>query len=81
MPDAAARAEILGVHLHTVPHQIKDEQISLLARDMHGYVGADIAAVVTEAALSTLNVEGRGLLCKARAECFGVDRWNGKHYR
>lgn len=57
VPDATARAEILRVHLRTVPHDIEPELITGLARDMHGYVGADIAAVVAEAALGALSVE------------------------
>ncbi len=56
-PDRTGRAEILAVHTRAMP--LSDE-VSLhdLAAATHGYVGADIAALCREAAMSSLRRAG-----------------------
>ncbi|KAF4621779.1 hypothetical protein D9613_012097 [Agrocybe pediades] len=49
IPDVEARLAILNVLLHNTPHNISPEDLHALASKMHGYVGADITAVVREA--------------------------------
>ncbi len=47
-------------HVH---HKLNDSQVSTLASSAHGFVGADIAHLVDEAALSALRrvvVQGSG---------------------
>ena len=52
-PDSNARREILGVHLQSVP-LAPDVDVSELAADTPGFVGADLAALVREAGLACL---------------------------
>jgi len=49
-PDEKARLEILKVHTKNVP-LAEDVKLEELAKKMEGYTGADIAAVVREAAM------------------------------
>ena len=49
MPDAAARLSILKVLLAKIPHTILPSELSQIASSTHGYVGADLAAVVRTA--------------------------------
>jgi AAA family ATPase len=49
IPDADARFSILNVLLSKTPHDIPLEELKALASQMHGYVGADISAIVREA--------------------------------
>ncbi|WFD26584.1 AAA+-type ATPase [Malassezia nana] len=54
VPDAAARRSILEALLRPVPHALSPEDLDALATRTHGYVGADLAALVREAALSAM---------------------------
>ena len=49
-PDLAGRQEILGVHLKRIKHET-DIDVGVLARSTPGYSGADLAAIVNEAAI------------------------------
>ncbi|KAL5529736.1 hypothetical protein ACEPAG_5721 [Sanghuangporus baumii] len=49
IPDAGARYAILRVMLSQTPHSIPDEQLRAIASRTHGYVGADLSAVIREA--------------------------------
>ncbi|XP_006457634.1 hypothetical protein AGABI2DRAFT_189093 [Agaricus bisporus var. bisporus H97] len=49
VPDAQARFSILKVLLKNTPHSISDEDLASFASRAHGYVGADLAAIVREA--------------------------------
>ncbi|KAF9234685.1 P-loop containing nucleoside triphosphate hydrolase protein [Melanogaster broomeanus] len=49
VPDAEARLAILRVLLAKTPHSIPEADIRTLASRAHGYVGADLSAVVREA--------------------------------
>ncbi|CAE6408763.1 hypothetical protein ACGC1H_001567 [Rhizoctonia solani] len=49
IPDASARLEILSVLLRNTPHELADPELESLAGRTHGYVGADLAAVVRDA--------------------------------
>ncbi|KAG2127049.1 P-loop containing nucleoside triphosphate hydrolase protein [Suillus cothurnatus] len=49
IPDADARHSILNVLLSKTPHYITDAELHSIARRAHGYVGADLSAVVREA--------------------------------
>lgn len=49
VPDPDARFEILQVLLAKAPHSIPDGDLRSLANRAHGYVGADLGAVVREA--------------------------------
>ena len=53
MPDKHARLEILQIHTRGVPLG-KDVDLNKLAEITHGYTGADLAALVREAALHAL---------------------------
>lgn len=52
-PDAEARLEILEIHSRGMP-LAADVNLNELARYTHGYVGADLAALCREAAMSAL---------------------------
>ncbi|KAF8959182.1 P-loop containing nucleoside triphosphate hydrolase protein [Flammula alnicola] len=64
IPDADARFSIFNVLLSNTPHNISQEDLRTLAGRMHGYVGADISAVVREAGTiaikSWLKTTGQG---------------------
>lgn len=49
VPDAEARLAILEVLLTKTPHSISQADLRVLAGRAHGYVGADLSAVVREA--------------------------------
>ncbi|KAG9048963.1 AAA+-type ATPase [Tulasnella sp. UAMH 9824] len=49
VPDAAARLSILKVLLSNIPHSVLPEELHSIASSTHGYVGADLAAVVRTA--------------------------------
>ncbi|MEM3181377.1 MAG: CDC48 family AAA ATPase [Candidatus Micrarchaeaceae archaeon] len=53
VPDRTARKDILLIHTRNMP-LAKDVSIDELANITHGYTGADLQALVKEAALSTL---------------------------
>ena len=49
IPDADARLSILKVILANTPHNISDQDLRDISSRAHGYVGADLSAVVREA--------------------------------
>ena len=53
-PTPAQRRDILDIHLRRAP-LAPDTDLDQIARDSHGYVGADLAALVREAALAALD--------------------------
>lgn len=53
-PTTAGRAEILNVHLKDAP-LAADVDLTVIADQTHGYVGADLAALAREAAVAALN--------------------------
>ena len=53
-PKAAARREILDIHLRDAP-LAKDVDLGDIAAQAHGYVGADLAALAREASLAALD--------------------------
>jgi len=53
IPDTKARREILEIHIRGVP-LAEDVNLDKLAEMTHGYVGADLAALVKEAAMRAL---------------------------
>ncbi|HKJ57990.1 MAG TPA: AAA family ATPase [Halobacteriales archaeon] len=53
VPDEAGRREILGIHADGVPIA-DDVDLDRLAARTHGFVGADLRALVTEAAMTAL---------------------------
>uniref|UniRef100_A0A0B7ARL7 AAA+ ATPase domain-containing protein n=2 Tax=Arion vulgaris TaxID=1028688 RepID=A0A0B7ARL7_9EUPU len=54
VPTAAQRGEILTILLHRVSHNLTTEDIETVAKNAHGYVGADLCAVVNEACMQSL---------------------------
>ncbi|KAJ3103391.1 hypothetical protein HDU96_009292 [Phlyctochytrium bullatum] len=54
IPDGPARLDILHKQLRNVPHTLTKTQIADVAARAHGYVGADLAAVVREAGMQVL---------------------------
>ena len=53
-PKPEARREILNIHLRDAP-LADDINLDQVARDAHGYVGADLAALAREASLAALD--------------------------
>ena len=51
IPTAAARGDILRTLIRPVPHDLTPEQITELAGRTHGYVGADLSALIREAGM------------------------------
>lgn len=49
MPDASARLAILQVLLRSAPHVVSPGELEALAARTHGYVGADLGALVRDA--------------------------------
>lgn len=54
VPSPKQRLEILFSYLSQMEHTLSDAQIQQLAVSTHGFVGADLAALCNEAALSCL---------------------------
>ncbi|KAK9463286.1 P-loop containing nucleoside triphosphate hydrolase protein [Lipomyces oligophaga] len=54
IPDVSARQEILALQLQGVPHDLTNAQILGIASNTHGFVGADIVALVREAVMSAV---------------------------
>jgi len=53
VPDTAGRLEILNIHTKNMK-LAKDVDLDAIANETHGYVGADIAALTTEAAMQCI---------------------------
>ena len=51
IPDAEARLEILRLQLRKMPHILLDTYVQSVAAKTHGYVGADLIALCTEAGM------------------------------
>ena len=49
VPDAEARFSILNVLLAKTPHSVSEAELRIFASRAHGYVGADLSAIVREA--------------------------------
>lgn len=49
IPDSKGRIEILNLMLRNIPHHLKSSDIAEIAEKSHGYVGADLQALVREA--------------------------------
>lgn len=60
IPSAWQRYQILQKCLQRYPYIITDEELHQLANSLHGYVGADIAALCREAALTSLRRQVTG---------------------
>ncbi|TCD65859.1 AAA+-type ATPase [Steccherinum ochraceum] len=54
IPDAEARYSILNVLLRKAPHILTEDDIRSVTARAHGYVGADLSAVVREAGTSAI---------------------------
>jgi len=54
IPDAQARHSILNVLLSNTPHSISQDDLRSIAARAHGYVGADLSAVVREAGTTAI---------------------------
>jgi transitional endoplasmic reticulum ATPase len=53
VPDEIGRMEILRIHTKNMKLD-EEVDLSLIAKDTHGFVGADVAALCTEAALQCI---------------------------
>jgi len=53
IPDPVGRLEILGIHTKNMK-LAKDVDLEAISKETHGYVGADLAALCTEAALQCI---------------------------
>src|SRR5579859_6441321 len=51
IPDANARLEILRLQMRKMPHILPDTYVQSVAAKTHGYVGADLIALCTEAGM------------------------------
>lgn len=54
IPKKEARIDILKRMLESVKHSVSESDIETLAGNAHGYVGADLASILKEAAVSFL---------------------------
>ncbi|ORZ24187.1 P-loop containing nucleoside triphosphate hydrolase protein [Absidia repens] len=54
IPTSAARLEILGAILKSIPNSVSSQELEVMAGQLHGYVGADLAAVCREAGLKCI---------------------------
>ena len=54
VPTPKQRREILDAHLKTVKHELSDAAAEELPKNTHGFVGADVAALVQAAAMNAL---------------------------
>ncbi|KAI3623159.1 AFG2 [Malassezia furfur] len=54
VPDRDARLAILQVLLRPVPHTLTPDDLDAVAARTHGYVGADLAALVREAGMAAI---------------------------
>jgi transitional endoplasmic reticulum ATPase len=65
VPEEEARLEILNVHTRTMPVDT-DVKLGKLAKDLVGYVGADIEALCREAAMNALRENRDAVLVRAK---------------
>lgn len=59
IPTSEARRSILSVLLRDVPHTLQTEQLLDIANRTHGYVGADLSALVREAGMRAISREAQ----------------------
>jgi AAA family ATPase len=62
IPDATARLEILRLQLQKMPHVLDDTYVQAVAAKTHGYVGADLIALCTEAGMHRIKLTVRAKL-------------------
>lgn len=55
IPDVDERHEILQLHLRGMPTKLSEDSIQSIAASLHGYVGADIAALVHQCVGNAIN--------------------------
>ncbi|XP_005101069.1 ATPase family protein 2 homolog [Aplysia californica] len=55
VPSAVARVEILKVLLGKLSHRLSDSELTTVAGNAHGYVGADLSALVNEACMQAFS--------------------------
>ena len=68
VPTPSARREILQKHLALLNHSLTQTQADALARDAHGFVGADVAALCAGAAMQALRrAVSRKTVCEKNA--------------
>ncbi|PIA16962.1 AAA-domain-containing protein [Coemansia reversa NRRL 1564] len=61
VPDALGRRAILSARLAATPHALRPAQLDTLAATTHGFVGADVAALVREAAVAAVRRHSTGI--------------------
>lgn len=54
IPNQKDRLDILQKKLKPIPHVLSNEQLEVLASKLHGYVGADLAALCKEAGIKAI---------------------------
>ncbi|CAO3594195.1 unnamed protein product [Absidia cylindrospora] len=54
IPTSDARLEILSAILKSIPNSISSQELEVMASQLHGYVGADLAAVCRESGLKCI---------------------------
>jgi len=84
LPDAEARAAIVGERLASLPPPIGTADVSLLAKASHGLTGADLKAVVEDGKLSFAQDIATGRIPRAGEDYFleaiEVVRTNRRNY-
>ena len=61
VPDALARLNILRVLLKKTPHELSEDYLTKLSERLHGFVGADLGALVRTAGTLTIRRRGSAL--------------------
>lgn len=60
VPNPIGRQEILTKHLQTITNTMTDADVQWLANMCHGFVGADLANLISKAAVHSINVATAG---------------------
>lgn len=55
IPNIKSREEILKIHLKSLKNSLTHDDLSLISQNCHGYVGADLKMLITEAANSCIS--------------------------
>ena len=77
IPTSEARRSILSVLLRDVPHTLQTEQLLDIANRTHGYVGADLSALVREAGMRAISREAQPDLLEQHLGQLSLDKDGG----
>lgn len=74
IPDRNARLDIMKKMFENFPHNLTDHEINELSESAHGFVGADIANIFTQATMHMLKNKNDELIAQFKDFCWALQQ-------